>query len=119
EIWLTLLLALPDSRHHLKGELLIPFSVSPGTGLVLVRCNTLTFCYRGIEPNRDSVWKLANMCLRVCKGSAAYQQTVLKFAGMVVAVKVRHDVHLSASSHCSESLGLWRLEGRRELARNS
>ncbi|GBP01437.1 hypothetical protein EVAR_71235_1 [Eumeta japonica] len=50
------------------------------------------------------------MCLRVCKGSSgavAYQQTVLEIPG-VVAVKLRHDVHLSASSHLFGMPGLWK-----------
>ncbi|GBP08569.1 hypothetical protein EVAR_73241_1 [Eumeta japonica] len=48
----------------------------------------------------------------VCKGSSgavAYQQTVLEIPGRVVAVKLRHDSHLSASS-CQVSGSL---EGRK------
>ncbi|GBP16113.1 hypothetical protein EVAR_68678_1 [Eumeta japonica] len=32
-------------------------------------------------------------------GAVAYQQTVLDIPGRVVAVKLRHDAHLSSSSH--------------------
>ncbi|GBP02476.1 hypothetical protein EVAR_73702_1, partial [Eumeta japonica] len=58
----------------------------------------------------------------VCKGSSgavAYQQTVLEFPGRVVAAKLRHDAHVSASSYVFEYQASGRLEGRKELAQNS
>ncbi|GBP03181.1 hypothetical protein EVAR_73681_1, partial [Eumeta japonica] len=53
----------------------------------------------------------ANVCLRVYKGSSgavAYQQTVLEIPGRVIAVKLRYDAHLSASSHLFRMPGLWK-----------
>ncbi|GBO98375.1 hypothetical protein EVAR_73535_1 [Eumeta japonica] len=41
-------------------------------------------------------------------GAVAYQQTVLEIPGRVVAVKLRHDAHLSASSHLFGMPGLWK-----------
>ncbi|GBP11565.1 hypothetical protein EVAR_91360_1 [Eumeta japonica] len=45
-------------------------------------------------------------------GAVAYRQTVLEITVTVVAVKFRHDAHLSASRHLFGMQGLWkRLEG--------
>ncbi|GBP16565.1 hypothetical protein EVAR_73370_1, partial [Eumeta japonica] len=38
-------------------------------------------------------------------------QTVLEIPGRVVAVKLRHDAHLSASSHLFGMPGLWKARG--------
>ncbi|GBP12140.1 hypothetical protein EVAR_101514_1 [Eumeta japonica] len=54
------------------------------------------------------------------RSAVAYQQTVLEIPGRVVAVKLRHDAHLPASSHLFGMPGLWKARGaERELARNS
>ncbi|GBP06780.1 hypothetical protein EVAR_71901_1 [Eumeta japonica] len=45
-------------------------------------------------------------------GAVAYQQTVLEIPGKVVAVKLRHDAHLSASNRATlEYQASGRLEG--------
>ncbi|GBP09681.1 hypothetical protein EVAR_102532_1 [Eumeta japonica] len=46
-------------------------------------------------------------------GAVAYQQTVLEIPGRVVAVKLRHDAHLSASSHLFGMPGLWKARGQK------
>ncbi|GBP12160.1 hypothetical protein EVAR_73111_1 [Eumeta japonica] len=51
--------------------------------------------------------------------AVAYQQTVLEILERVVAVKLRHDAHLPASSHLFEMPGLWKARAERKLARNS
>ncbi|GBP17224.1 hypothetical protein EVAR_73530_1 [Eumeta japonica] len=55
--------------------------------------------------------------MRVCwpqgsSGAVAYQQTVLEIPG-VVAVKLWHDAHLSASSHLFGMPGFWKVSGQK------
>ncbi|GBP14620.1 hypothetical protein EVAR_73962_1 [Eumeta japonica] len=57
------------------------------------------------------------MCVRVCKGSSgavAYQQKFFEIPGRVVAVKLRHDAHLLASSHLFGMPGLWKARGQKD-----
>ncbi|GBP10766.1 hypothetical protein EVAR_73665_1 [Eumeta japonica] len=131
---------LRGSKTIKEGDLInCAVQSPPGSGLVLVSCNTLTFCHRGIEAQESlglvmayrilrgekaygcaigllfepylrviiSIpWVLvapghkANMCLRICKRR-------------VVAVKLRHYAHLSASSHLFGMPGLWKVRGQK------
>ncbi|GBP97219.1 hypothetical protein EVAR_71038_1 [Eumeta japonica] len=106
---------------------------NPGAGLVLVSCNTLTFCYRGIEayreprsgdgvPNLQGVIPKKTLCQPWLAYSAAnggssgavvYQQTFHEFPERVVDVKLRHDAHLSASSHLFVMPDLWKARAQK------
>ncbi|GBP01941.1 hypothetical protein EVAR_70970_1, partial [Eumeta japonica] len=58
---------------------------------------------------REGPWLCYRIALRAPpEGAVAYQQTVLEIPGRVVAVKLRHDAHLSASSHLFGMPGLWK-----------
>ncbi|GBP09994.1 hypothetical protein EVAR_91355_1, partial [Eumeta japonica] len=73
---------------------------------------------------REGLWLCYRIALRALprviisvpwgsSGAVAYQQTVLEIPGRVVAVKLRHDAHLSASSHLFGMPGLWKARGQK------